>query len=186
MVQPGKTAVETPASSEVPRPRQEDPVEGRLSIRRWYDLSSRLPGQLAAKSVNGLDTRRFMEAVLWIAATDSTWPQLPKSYGNFHIVYQRFVRWTKLDVWDLVCTRLHGDPRLPALQRMVRLEREIQQRRDVKTVPAPQEDTDANAESTQRLHALEARVEKMEALLVALLDAFPQDPVTVHDGYKQS
>lgn len=173
MVQDGKAAVKSAATGEVSHSRHEDPIEGRLSIRRWYDLSSRLPGQLAAKSVNGLDTRRFLEAVLWIAATDATWPQLPRSYGNFHIVYQRFARWTKLDVWDFVCTRLHGDPRLPALQRLVRIEQELQQRRHFKAAETPRKALDANAESTERLHALEARVEKMEALLVDLLEPSP-------------
>lgn len=162
-----------PASGDVPHARQEDPIEGRLSIRKWYDLSSRLPGQLAAKSVNGLDTRRFIEAVLWVAATDSTWPQLPKSYGNFHIVYQRFARWTKLDVWDFVCTRLHGDPRLPALQHLVNRERDIQQRRDKKAAQAQLKATDATAGSTERMRALEARVEKLEMQLRGLLDALP-------------
>ncbi len=178
MAQRGKAAIGTDATGEVPSSRHEDPIEGRLSIRRWYDLSSRLPGQLAGKSVNGLDTRRFIEAVLWIAATDSTWPQLPASYGNFHIVYQRFVRWTKLDVWDFVCTRLHGDHRLPALQRLVRQQRDILQRRDLKAAP---KEAGAATESMQRLHALEARVERMESLLLALLDAFPQDPDTIRD-----
>lgn len=174
MVQRGKAAVETVVSAEGPQSRHEDPIEGRLSIRRWYDLSSRLPGQLAAKSVNGLDTRRFIEAVLWIAATESTWPQLPRSYGNFHVVYQRFVRWTKLDVWDYVCTRLHGDPRLPALQRLVRLEREIQERRETKAAQVSRKAADDDADSTERLHALEARVAKMEALLLDLLDESPR------------
>ena len=176
MVQDGKAAVRTAATGEVSHSRHEDPIEGRLSIRRWYDLSSRLPGQLSAKSINGLDTRRFLEAVLWVAATDSTWSQLPKSYGNFHIVYQRFVRWTKLDVWDLVCSRLQGDARLPALQRLVRLEREIQQRRHIKTAETTRKTLDANTESAERLHALEARVEKMEALLAGLLEASPTNP----------
>ena len=170
MAQRGKATVDTAVSGEAPQSRHDDPIEGRLSIRRWYDLSSRLPGQLAAKSVNGLDTRRFIEAVLWVAATDATWAQLPKSYGNFHIVYQRFARWTRLDVWDFVCTRLHGDPRLPALQRLVSQERNIQQRREIKAVHAQSKATDATTESSERLRVLEARVEKLETLLRDLLN----------------
>ena len=117
--------------------RQDDPPEGQLAIRKWHFLASRLPGQLAIKSVGGLSTRRFIEAVLWIAATDSTWPQLPKSYGNFHAVYQRFARWARLDVWDYVSTCLEGDPRLPALQRLVRQHLEIRRRRNKPVEQAP-------------------------------------------------
>lgn len=155
---------------DAPRTRHDDPIEGRLSIRKWYDLSAHLPGQLAGKAVNGLDTRRFIEAVLWIAATDSTWPQLPKSYGNFHIVYQRFARWTKLDVWDSVCTRLHGDPRLPALHRLVSQQRDLQQRREASAVQAAHKAAAARDVSVERLQALEARVEHMETLLRAFLE----------------
>jgi hypothetical protein len=155
--------------------RQDDPPEGQLPVRRWYFLASRLPGQLATKSIGGLSTRRFIEAVLWIAATDSTWPQLPRSYGNFHAVYQRFARWARLDVWDYVSTCLEGDPRLPALQRLVRQHLEIRRRR---TKPAAQvpatEAIPTAAAPTERINALEARVVRMERMLSAVLKAFPQ------------
>lgn len=159
----------TDRPGDAPRTRHDDPIEGRLSIRKWYDLSAHLPGQLAGKAVNGLDTRRFIEAVLWIAATDSTWPQLPKSYGNFHAVYQRFARWTKLDVWDSVCTRLHGDPRRAALQRLVSQQRELQQRREASAVQAVRTSAAASDVPEERLQALEARVAHIEVLLRAFL-----------------
>jgi transposase len=155
--------------------RQDDPPEGQLPVRRWYFLASRLPGQLATKSIGGLSTRRFIEAVLWIAATDSTWPQLPKSYGNFHAVYQRFARWARLDVWDYVSTCLEGDPRLPALQRLVRQHLEIRRRR---TKPAERiavaETIPSVAAPMDRIDELEARIARMERILRAVLKAFPQ------------
>ncbi|WP_163839540.1 transposase [Pseudoxanthomonas sacheonensis] len=156
--------------------RQDDPPEGQLPVRRWYFLASRLPGQLATKSIGGLSTRRFIEAVLWIAATDSTWPQLPKSYGNFHAVYQRFARWARLDVWDYVSTCLEGDPRLPALQRLVRQHLEIRRRRTRHAEKAPVEEkiAPATAAPIDRVHELEMRMAKMERVLRAMLEAFPQ------------
>lgn len=155
--------------------RQDDPPEGQLAIRKWHFLASRLPGQLAIKSVGGLSTRRFIEAVLWIAATDSTWPELPKSYGNFHAVYQRFARWARLDVWDYVSTCLEGDPRLPALQRLVRQHLEIRSRRNKSVAQAP-----VGAPGTlvvtpkDRIQELEAQIARMELQLRAVLQAYPQ------------
>ncbi len=155
--------------------RQDDPPEGQLAIRKWHFLASRLPGQLAIKSVGGLSTRRFIEAVLWIAATDSTWPQLPKSYGNFHAVYQRFARWARLDVWDYVSTCLEGDPRLPALQRLVRQHLEIRRRRNKPVEQAPVGETIPLATTPKdRIHELEARIARMELQLRAVLAVFPQ------------
>ncbi|MDR6841487.1 transposase [Pseudoxanthomonas sacheonensis] len=155
--------------------RQDDPPEGRLAIRKWHFLASRLPGQLAIKSVGGLSTRRFIEAVLWIAATDSTWPQLPKSYGNFHAVYQRFARWARLDVWDYVSTCLEGDPRLPALQRLVRQHLEIRRRRNKPVEQAAISETIPLVTTPKdRIHELEARIARMELQLRVVLAAFPQ------------
>lgn len=175
MVHRLKDNAQAAASAAISHSRQDDPLEGQLGVRKWYFLASRLPGQLAVKSVGGLSTRRFIEAVLWIAATDSTWPQLPKSYGNFHAVYQRFARWARLDVWDYVSTCLEGDPRLPALQRLVRQHLEIRRRRNkpVEAV-ADKESMPVVANAPDRIRELEARVARAESLLRAVLEAFPQ------------
>lgn len=176
MAQRSRDTANVIAPAGISHSRQDDPPEGQLPVRRWYFLASRLPGQLATKSIGGLSTRRFIEAVLWIAATDSTWPQLPKSYGNFHAVYQRFARWARLDVWDYVSTCLEGDPRLPALQRLVRQHLEIRRRR---TKPAEQLAVAETVPSsvvapTDRINELEARIARMERILRAVLKAFPQ------------
>ena len=175
MVHRMKSNAQATSSTAISHSRQDDPVEGQLGVRKWYFLASRLPGQLAVKSVGGLSTRRFIEAVLWIAATDSTWPQLPKSYGNFHAVYQRFARWARLDVWDYVSTCLEGDPRLPALQRLVRQHLEIRRRRNKPVEPAAaRESMPVKTDAPDRIHELEARVARTEVLLRAVLEAFPQ------------
>lgn len=176
MVQRSRETANAVVAAGISHSRQDDPPEGQLPVRRWYFLASRLPGQLATKSIGGLSTRRFIEAVLWIAATDSTWPQLPKSYGNFHAVYQRFARWARLDVWDYVSTCLEGDPRLPALQRLVRQHLEIRRRR---TKPAERASVLETVPPTiaapmDRILELEARVARTERMLRAVLKAFPQ------------
>lgn len=176
MTQRGKKTGEADFSNGLPQSRQDDPVEGRLSIRKWYDLAPRLPGQLAVKSVNGLESRRFIEAVLWVAATDATWPQLPKAYGNFHGVYQRFSRWARLDVWSHVYACLQGDPRLPGLQRLVRQQQEIEARRGPKTRQTPTSERQTNAVLVARIHALEARLEIVEKLLHAAPGILAQGP----------
>jgi len=109
--------------------RHDDPPQGRITFRQWHYLASLLPGAVARRSSEGLDTRRFVEAVLWVASTDSTWVELPKNYGNFHAVYLRFTRWTRLGIWEHVFDCLERDPRLPALQARVREYQSIRNRR---------------------------------------------------------
>ena len=151
----------------------DDPDQGWLADRQWHYLASRLPGKLAHNHVDGLGTRRFVEAVLWLAATDSTWPELPRTYGNFHAAYQRFVRWARLDMWDYVSTCLGGDPRLPALQRMVRLHNDVRRRRSriaaAKAVEHGEtQQDDRPASLAERVQQLEARVHQAERLLETL------------------
>lgn len=172
MVHRGRKTAPMQASEGLSASRHEDPPEGRLSIRRWYDLAPRLPGQLAIKSTHGLESRRFIEAVLWVAATDSTWSQLPKVYGNFHVVYQRFVRWTGMGVWELVDQSLQGDPRLPGLQRLVRQQKQIEARRGKRTANVQSADAgQAGIGLVARLDALEAKVLEMEERLLAMQPA---------------
>lgn len=115
--------------------RHDDPPQGRLTFRQWHYLASLLPGAIARRSSQGLDTRRFVEAVLWVVSTDSTWVDLPKCYGNFHAVYLRFTRWARLDIWEHAFDCLERDPRLPALQARVHEYQKIRNRRN-KSSPA--------------------------------------------------
>lgn len=59
-----------------------------------------------------MDTRRFVEAVLWVAQTNAFWSDLPREYGPWHSIYVRFVRWSQDGVWDEVLASMEdGDGR---------------------------------------------------------------------------
>lgn len=151
----------------------DDPAEGWLTDRQWRYLASRLPGKLSHNAVDGLGTRRFVEAVLWLAVTDSTWPELPRSYGNFHAAYQRFVRWARLDIWDYVATCLGGDPRLTALQRMVRSHNDVRRRRNRIAAAKVAEQAESGQQTrpatlAERVQQLEDRLRQVESLLEQL------------------
>ena len=111
--------------------RHGDPAQGRITFRQWHYLASLLPATVARRSTEGLDTRRFVEAVLWVVGTGSTWVDLPKCYGNFHAVYLRFTRWTRLGIWKHVFDCLERDPRLPALRARVGEYQKIRNRRSL-------------------------------------------------------
>ena len=113
-------------------PAVPDPPEGRLTIRRWYQIAAALPTGMHLHTARGLATRRFIEAVLLAATMDATWPQLPRSYGNYQALSQRFDRWVRLDIWSVVIMQLDGDKRLPALEKLVISRREVLARRSSK------------------------------------------------------
>jgi len=116
-------------SAEDLQARRNDPPEGLLSDHQWEYLATRLPDLIGKKTASQIVTRRFIESVLWIATTGAGWAELPKAYGNFHTAYCRFLRWTRLNLWDFVCVCLESDPRSQAIARMVEAHRQMLGRR---------------------------------------------------------
>ena len=65
------------------------------------------------------ETRQFIEAVLWVAMTESMWKSLPERYGNAHAISYRFHRWARAYNWDAVIRLLAIDSRAMALERLL-------------------------------------------------------------------
>jgi transposase len=57
----------------------------------WERLKALLPVRRAGRP--GKNDRLFLEAVCWIIRTGAPWRDLPKDYGNWKSVYNRYSRW---------------------------------------------------------------------------------------------
>ncbi len=73
-----------------------------ISDAQWAKMEPLCPGKKSDPGRTGKDTRVFLEAVLWIARTDSPWRDLPSEFGNWSSVFQRFRRWVKADVFKQI------------------------------------------------------------------------------------
>lgn len=82
-----------------------------ISDKHWQSIKNLLPGQEGHPGVTAKDNRLFINAVLWVGRTGSPWRDLPKRYGNWNSVFQRFNRWAKKGVWQRVGQAL-PDPEL--------------------------------------------------------------------------
>lgn len=58
----------------------------------------------------GADNRLFVEAVLWIVRTGSSWRDLPPAFGKWNSVFVRFNRWSETSVWQRIFAALGDDP----------------------------------------------------------------------------
>lgn len=43
--------------------------------------------------------RQFVEGVFWMLTTGSQWRRLPREYGKWNHVYQRFSSWAEKGIW---------------------------------------------------------------------------------------
>jgi transposase len=81
-----------------------------LSDEAWARISKAL---YAVKHPAGappeLSDRDFVEAVLYVARTGIPWRDLPKCFGDWNAVYQRFRRWEKSRYWEAVFAIVPGD-----------------------------------------------------------------------------
>jgi len=103
-----------------PRAISQWAIMQRLTLQEWQVLMNALPGRVGARARHGGNTRRFIEAVLWVAQTGAYWSDLPREYGSWHGIYVRFIRWAQDGNWSEVLNRLDSeDQRAQDLQALV-------------------------------------------------------------------
>ncbi len=70
-----------------------------LTDAQWAKMEPHCLGKATDPGRSGMDNRRFIEAVLWIARTGSPWRDLPAHFGNWSTVFRRFSDWRRADVF---------------------------------------------------------------------------------------
>ena len=81
-----------------------------LSDEQWERIAPFCSGKVGDPGRSGEDNRLFVEAVIWIARTDSPWRDLPPSFGNWNSVFVRFRRWAEKGIFDGIFKALSDDP----------------------------------------------------------------------------
>jgi putative transposase len=81
-----------------------------LRTDQWKKISLLVPGKEGDRGRTAKDTRKFIDAVLWIARTGSHWRELPPSFGKWNSVFQRYNRWSEKGVWESLFKALADDP----------------------------------------------------------------------------
>ena len=76
---------------------------------QWERIAPLLPGKAEDPGRSGADNRLFVEAVLWIVRVGAPWRDLPKEFGKWNSVFQRFRRWVRGGVFYQVFAALSDD-----------------------------------------------------------------------------
>lgn len=82
-----------------------------LSDAEWKRIEPLLPRPHGRRSIKG--DRRFVSAVYWITRTGCPWRDLPRRYGKWKSVYNRFNNWSKRGVWERLFREVQVDPDPP-------------------------------------------------------------------------
>lgn len=86
-----------------------------LTDSQWQQLAPLLPGKKGDPGRSGVDNRRFVNAVIWLAKTGAPWRDLPERFGKWNSVFQRYNRWCKNGVWERIFETLNIEPDLEHL-----------------------------------------------------------------------
>ena len=81
-----------------------------LADAQWSRIEPHCLGKARDPGRTGGDGRLFMEAVLWIARTNSLWRDLPEAFGNWNTVFKRFRHWVNADVFKRIFDAVSGEP----------------------------------------------------------------------------
>jgi len=71
----------------------------KISDHVWSKIHKYLSDYPKIHTNNKEKTRRFVDAVFWIARSGAQWRLLPKEYGEWNAVYHRFSDWAEHGVW---------------------------------------------------------------------------------------
>ena len=87
-----------------------------ITDRMWKLMEPHCLGKPSDPGRTESDCRLFMEAILWIARTDSPWRvhhpwrDLPEEFGKWNTVFKRFREWVKRDVFYRIFNALSDEP----------------------------------------------------------------------------
>ena len=71
-----------------------------LDDKEWAIIEPMLPGGVRGKA--RVDDRRVMNGIFYVLRTGCPWRDLPERYGPYTTVYNRFNRWAKRGIWDMI------------------------------------------------------------------------------------
>jgi transposase len=78
----------------------------RLSDAQWQALEPLLPTSKGRRGGQYKDHRPMVEGILWVLADGGRWRNVPKEFGSWSSVFDRFRRWVRSGVWEAIWAAL--------------------------------------------------------------------------------
>jgi transposase len=71
-----------------------------LTDAEWRIIAPLLPNK--SRGVARVDDRRVLNGIFWRLRSGAPWADIPDRYGPHTTCYNRFVRWRRAGVWDML------------------------------------------------------------------------------------
>ena len=71
-----------------------------MTETEWKYIQPVLPTKVRGKP--RVDDRRVINGIFYVLRSGCAWRDLPRRYGPYTTVYNRFNRWAKAGVWDRI------------------------------------------------------------------------------------
>ena len=75
-----------------------------LTDFEWCVIAPLLPNK--PRGVPRVDDRRVLNGIFWVLRSGAPWRDLPERYGPRTTCYNRFVRWSRLGVFNRIFAEL--------------------------------------------------------------------------------
>lgn len=79
----------------------------RLSDAQWEKIKDILPPN-GKRGGQWKDHRLMIDGILWALSDGGRWRNIPKEFGPWQSVYDRFRNWTRRGWWDRILRRLQA------------------------------------------------------------------------------
>jgi transposase len=77
-----------------------------LNARQMARISPHFP---LSHGVARVDDRRVVSGIVYVIRNGLQWKDAPKAYGPHKTLYNRFIRWSRLGVFDRIFSSLAGE-----------------------------------------------------------------------------
>ena len=78
-----------------------------FSDAQWQKIEPLLPSK--PRGVKRVDDRRVLSGIVHVLKTGGRWADCPREYGPKKTIYNRFVRWSRLGVFNRIFAELAKD-----------------------------------------------------------------------------
>ena len=82
----------------------------KLSPKQWSRVLEFLRSQTDLYVGQEAESKRFIEAIVWMSGSGAQWRLLPSEYGKWNSVYKRFARWCDRGIWDRMRQHFIDEP----------------------------------------------------------------------------